>query len=122
MITKEELDLLLLEIEEDRIEKTTSIKDFDKFGEAICAFCNDLPDHRKPGYLLVGVTNEGKRNGLKADENILQNLMDYRTDGRIVPPPSLSVARFKYNDGDVVVVEVLPSFQPPVRYKGKVSV
>jgi ATP-dependent DNA helicase RecG len=32
------------------------------------------------------------------------------------------VAKFSYDDGDVVVVEVQPSFNPPVRYKGAVSV
>jgi len=122
MISQQELNKIISEIEEDRIEKTISTKDTDKFGEAICSFCNDLPDHRKPGYLLIGVNNDGSRNGLNADETILQNLMDFRTDGRIVPPPSLTVGRFKYADGDVVVVEVLPSFQPPVRYKGKVCI
>ena len=122
MISQKELDIIISEIEEDRIEKTVSTKDSDKFGEAICSFCNDLPDHRKPGYLLIGVNNDGTRSGLKADENILQTLMDFRTDGRIVPPPSLSVALFKYEDGDIVVVEVQPSFLPPVRYKGKVCI
>lgn len=47
MITKEELDKLLPQIEQDRLEKTISVKDANKFGEAICAFANDLPDHKQ---------------------------------------------------------------------------
>jgi ATP-dependent DNA helicase RecG len=38
MITKEELEILLPQLEQDRIEKTISVNDANKFGEAICAF------------------------------------------------------------------------------------
>ncbi|MET0395107.1 MAG: hypothetical protein ABW019_18315, partial [Chitinophagaceae bacterium] len=48
--------------------------------------------------------------------------MDFRTDGRINPPPAMTVAKFPYPDGDLAVVEVQPSFQPPVRFKGKVCI
>lgn len=122
MITKEELDILLNEIEQDRVEKTVSINDATKFGEALCSFCNDFPAHNKPGYLIVGVNDDGSRSGLRKDEQILQTLMDFRTDGRIVPPPIITVAGFEYPDGYVAVAEVQPSFQPPVRFKGKVCI
>jgi len=122
MITKEQLDKLLPQLEQDRIEKTVSLTDANKFGEAICAFSNDLPDHKLPGYLLVGVHDDGIRAGITVDDRLLQMLMDFRTDGRIVPPPLLTVARFSYPDGDIAVVEVLPHDLPPVRYKGKLCV
>ena len=122
MISKEELDSILVNLEEDRIEKTISISKEEKFGEALCAFSNDFPKHQKPGYLIVGVNNDGSRSGLKEDEQLLQTLMAYRTDGRIVPPPIITVAGFKYDDGYVVVAEVIPSFQPPVRFKGRVYI
>ena len=122
MITKEELDKLIVEIEQDRVEKTVSITNTDKFGEALCAFSNDFPNHQKPGYLIVGVNGDGSRSGLASGEQILQTLMDFRTDGRIVPPPVISVAGFEYPDGFVAVAEVTPSFQPPVRYKGRVCI
>ena len=110
-------------MEQDRVEKTISIKNRDKFGEAICAFANDLPNHKLPGYLLIGVKDDGSRSGETFEENLVQNLMDFRTDGRIVPPPALNVAKFPYPDGsEIVVVEVQPHFLPPVRYKGKVCV
>jgi ATP-dependent DNA helicase RecG len=123
MITREELDKLLPEIESDKVEKTESFGNNDKkIGEAICSFSNDFPAHQKPGYLILGVRDNGQRSGLKVTDDTLQSLMDYRSDGRIVPPPTLSVARFNYTDGDVAVVEVIPSFQPPVRFKGKVCI
>jgi ATP-dependent DNA helicase RecG len=122
MITKDQLDKMLPKIEAENIEKTISTTDYNKFGEAICAFANDLPKHNAPGYLLIGVRDDGSRSGLKVDDPFLQLLMDFRTDGRIVPPPSMLVTKFCYDDGDIAVVEVQPSFQPPVRYRGKVCV
>lgn len=122
MITQSELEKIIIEPETDRIEKTISLKDSSKFGEAICSFANDLPNHNKPGYLIIGVLDNGTRNGTIVQEYLLQLLMDFRTDGRINPPPALAVAKFSYPDGDVAVVEVQPSSQPPVRYNGKVCV
>ena len=122
MITKEELDKLLPQLEQDRIEKTISKNDADKFGEAICSFANDLANHKQPGYLIVGVNDDGSRAGMEIDEQQLQTLLSFRTDGRIVPPPAMTVSRFEYADGAVAVVEVQPHFLPPVRYKGKLCV
>ncbi len=38
-----ELEALLKDVETDRVVRTTSAKDGDKIGQAICAFANDLP-------------------------------------------------------------------------------
>lgn len=123
MITREELDQLLPQMEQDRVEKTITTKDRNKFGEAICAFANDLPQHDKPGYLLIGVNDDGSKAGQTYDENLVQTLMDFRADGRIVPPPAITVAKFTYPDGaEVVVAEVQPHFLPPVRFNGKVCI
>jgi ATP-dependent DNA helicase RecG len=123
MITREELDQLLPQMEQDRVEKTITTKDRNKFGEAICAFANDLPQHNKPGYLLIGVNDDGSKAGQTYDENLVQILMDFRADGRIVPPPAIVVEKFLYPNGaEVIVVEVQPHFLPPVRYNGKVCI
>lgn len=122
MITQKELDKLLIDIEADRIEKTISTNDANKFGEAICSFSNDFPAHGLPGYLIIGVKDDGSKAGLTVDDRNLQTLMDFRTDGRILPPPTMTVKKFNYDDGDIVVVEVQPSFQPPVRFRGKVCI
>ena len=122
MITKEELEKLLPQLEQDRIEKTISVNDPNKFGEAICAFANDLANHNLPGYLIVGVHDDGSKAGMTITEQNLQTLLDFRTDGRIVPPPSIIVAKFEYPDGELAVVEVQPHFLPPVRFRGKLCV
>ena len=52
MITKSELEQLLASTETYRVERTKSTTDKDKFGEASCAFANDMPDCDKPGYIF----------------------------------------------------------------------
>ena len=47
MITHDELDRMLVDLESDRIEKTISETDTNKFGQAICAFANDFSNHQK---------------------------------------------------------------------------
>src|SRR6266568_1886430 len=120
--TAAELLSLLAEGEADRIERTTSIKDTDKFSEAVTAFANDLPNHGLPGYLVIGVNDDGSPSGLEVTNQLLQNLGGLRSDGNIQPLPSLNVAKFSLPGGDVAVVEVLPSDLPPVRYKGRVCI
>ena len=122
MILEDELTRLLAEGEVDRIERTTSIRDTDKFSEAVTAFANDLPNHRLPGYLVIGVNDDGRPSGLEVTDQLLQNLGALRSDGNIQPLPSLNVAKFSLPGGEVVVVEVFPSDLPPVRYKGRVCV
>ncbi|MGI9160847.1 MAG: ATP-binding protein, partial [Saprospiraceae bacterium] len=122
MIAQAALEKLLADPETDRVEKTISVSKEDKFSEAICAFANDLANHNLPGYLVVGVHDDGLRCGLQVEEQLLQTLVSFRTDGRIVPPPALTAAKFVFPDGEVAVVEVQPHFLPPVRYKGKVCV
>jgi ATP-dependent DNA helicase RecG len=38
MVTREELGRLLSDLESDRIERTRSTRDTDKFSQAVCAF------------------------------------------------------------------------------------
>ena len=48
-----ELEILLQELEADRVERKASISDRDKICQAICAFANDLPNHRQPVCSLL---------------------------------------------------------------------
>jgi ATP-dependent DNA helicase RecG len=120
MLTKEQLLNLLTDTESDRVERTVSITDTDKFAQAVCAFANDYPHHRQPGYLIIGAHNNGAPSGLTATDQLLQNLGALRSDGNILPIPALSVAKFDLEGGQMAVVEVQPSDLPPVRYKGQV--
>ncbi|MCR5752676.1 MAG: winged helix-turn-helix transcriptional regulator [Kiritimatiellae bacterium] len=91
MITNDKLQELFASAETYRIERTVSTTDKDKFGEAVCAFANDMPDSGKPGYLLIGVRNDGTLNGLKATDELLQKFAALRSDGNILPIPSIAV-------------------------------
>ncbi len=120
MLTDQELQALMADLEPDRVERTVSTSDTDKFAEAICAFSNDFPNHRKPGYLLIGVDNHGRPSGLRVTDQLLQNLAGIRADGNIQPLPAMTVQKYALSQGEIAVVEVLPSDLPPVRYKGRV--
>lgn len=55
----QELELLLTDLESDRVERKASISEKDKIRQDICAFANDLPNHRRPGIIFIGVNNNG---------------------------------------------------------------
>jgi len=120
MLTQEELETLLHDLESDRVERTTAISNTDKFSEAICAFANDFPNHRQPGYLMVGVNDDGARSGLSVTDELLKNLAEIRANGNIQPLPAMTVSKYNFDDGGVAVVEVLPSDLPPVKYRGRI--
>ena len=120
MLTIDQLQDLMVRGESDHVELTTSTKNTDKFGEAICAFANDFPNHRQPGYLLVGVSDKGKASGLTVTDELLRSLAELRSNVNLEPLPAITVKKYTLPEGDVAIVEVVPSDLPPVRYKGRV--
>ena len=118
-LNKEKIYSMLTDLESEQIERTISTTDTDKFAQAICAFSNDLSNTTRNGYLLIGVHDVGSLSGLKANDKLLQSLGGLRSDGNILPQPIMSISVFSYENGDVIVLEILPSPFPPVRYKGK---
>ena len=118
-MTIEELNDILAIDENYRIERTVSTGNMDKFQEAICAFANDLPGKRQKGYLLIGVYDDGKISGLKVDDALMKKISGIRSDGNILPLPVMNTEKVETPEGDVLVVEVTPSFDTPVRYRGR---
>lgn len=121
MLQIEELETLMADLESDRVERTVSTKDHEKFAKAVCAFANDWPQNRAPGYRLIGVDNAGRASGLVAEDALLASLGGLQSNGNILPAPPISAYKLTLSDGrgDVVVVETLPSDLPPVRYRGQ---
>ena len=119
MVTKDEALELLRSTETYRIERTISTGDMDKFQEAICAFSNDLPNCRKKGYLILGAHDNGTLSGLRVDDALMKKIVGIRSDGNILPLPIMSVEKFEFAKGDLLVVEVSPALIPPVRYRGR---
>ena len=122
MLTPEFVQQLLSDLESDRVERTVSTTNTDKFAQAICAFGNDYPGHRQPGYLMVGAADDGSLSGLTVTDELLRNLAAIRSDGNVLPPPAMTVEKVVLPAGELAVVTVQPSTVPPVRYKGRVHI
>jgi ATP-dependent DNA helicase RecG len=116
-----ELERMLGDLESDLLECKESWNGDapDKGRQAICAFANDLPDHRKPGVLIVGIKDDGSASSLPITDELLRTLADIKSDGQIVPPPTLLVERRQIRGNEVAVITVQPADAPPVRYRGR---
>ena len=88
--------------------------------QAVCAFANDLPGHRRPGVVFVGLRDDGQLAGLDITDQLMLQLADIKTGGNILPVPTLFVDRLRLSGGDVAVVTVHPSHSPPVRFRGTI--
>jgi ATP-dependent DNA helicase RecG len=119
-MTDQELEALLDDLESDRTERKESVSDGDRIRQAICVFANDLPDHRQPGVLFVGANDRGEGVGLPISDQLLITLSNMRSDGNILPMPSMDVQKRGLKGHDMAVVIVQPSDSPPVRFKGTV--
>ena len=122
--TDEELGALLAAPESDLVERKESFRGDapNTVREAVCAFANDLPGHARPGVVFIGVRDDGRPAGLVVDDELLRALSDIKTDGNIVPPPTLIVERRILRGVELAVVTVAPADAPPVRYKGRIWV
>lgn len=119
MLSNQELEDLLKIAESDRVEFTESIRDLDKIREAICAFANDLPGHNKPGLVFIGVKDDGNCAHLTIDDKLLQTLGGLRSNGKILPFPTMEVDKRTLNNCEVAVIQVEPSDNPPVKVDGR---
>lgn len=122
-------DAQLLQIisagESDRIEFTESLggESPKRIREAICAFANDLPDHRKPGYIVIGVNDKGEFVGSAVTDEMIHQLADMKSDGLILPPPSMTVEKRVLEGGrQAALVTVQVSDSPPVRCRGVIRI
>ena len=98
MINESDLRTLLSDEESDRVERTLSTSNTDKFCEAICAFANDMPGHNLSGYLVIGARDDGTIAGLNVTDRLLQQLSNYADSGQIGACPIRS-CRLKRSNG-----------------------
>jgi ATP-dependent DNA helicase RecG len=119
MLSDDELQSLMRDLESDRVERKASLSDFDRICEAVCAFANDLPAHGRPGVIFIGVHDDGSCAALTVTDQTLRTLADIRSNGNVVPFPHLTVQKKVLDGCEVVAVVVYPADAPPVRYKGR---
>lgn len=115
-----ELEVFLKDIESDRVERKASITERNKIRQAVCAFANDLPNHRQPGVIFIGANDDGGCANFSITDELLRTLADIRSDGNILPFPMMTVQKKTLEGCDLAVIIVSPSDAPPVRYKGRV--
>lgn len=119
-MTDQELEALLHDLESDRVERKESVTDAAKIRQAICAFANDMPNHAKPGVIFIGVKDGGDCANLPITDQLLLTLANMRSDGNILPIPSMTVQKKALVGCELVAVIVEPSSFPPVRYNGRI--
>ena len=119
MLSDEKLVRLIEGGESDHVEFTGAANDLDKFRKAICAFANDLSGNERPGILFIGIDDKGKCANLSIDDALLSQLGGLRRDGKILPFPSMEVAKKNLRGCEVAVVQVKPSDNPPVKMDGR---
>ena len=118
LMNMQELRLMLWDLESDLVERKASLSDPDRVRQAICAYANDLPDHRRQGVIFVGANDDGSCAGLSITDDLLLRLAQMRDDGKIQPIPSISVKKIEVDGCRMAVVAVKPSLAPPVRLNG----
>ena len=118
----DEVERLVANMESDRVERKESFRGDapNTVREAVCAFSNDLPGHAAPGFVFIGARDDGTPSGLTVTDELLLALSHIKTDGNIVPPPSLTVEKRVVGGTDMAVVTVNPADAPPVRCKGRI--
>lgn len=118
-MTEQELAEIIAAGENDRVEFTErpSNTAFERLRKTVCAMANDLPDHRKPGLVLIGVRDDRSLGDLKVSGELLAQIDAMKTDGDILPPPSLAVAKHVIAGRQLALVSVQPSESAPVRYR-----
>ena len=122
--TDADLEQMMADTESDLAERKESFRGSapESVREAVCAFANDLPNHARPGVILIGVNDAGIPTGLNVTDELLRSLADIKTDGNITPPPTLTVAKHHLTGTDVAVITVWPADSPPVRFKGRIFI
>ncbi len=123
-LTDEQLLQIISAGESDRVEFKESLarESPRRIREAICAFANDLPDHRKPGYIVIGVNDGGEFAGITVTDEMIRQLADMKSDGHILPPPSMTVEKRVLEGRQVALVTVQVSDSPPVRCRGVIRI
>lgn len=123
MLIPEEIQALARDLESHQVERKATFKPVKSdIEEAICAFANDLPQTGR-GVLLIGVDDKtGHPTGLAVTDELLREVTDIRSAGNILPLPLMVVYKAQLDGQDILVIEVQPSEDTPVRLRGRVCV
>ncbi|MEM9454310.1 MAG: ATP-binding protein [Myxococcota bacterium] len=113
-----ELEQALVE-ESPRVEWKESDRDGTVILRAVCALANDLGNAGDPGYLVLGIRDDGRLLGLPhsdrgARDRAQQTLVSRLASIKLLPNPSISIHPLKRDGVWFMVVRVEPYPVPPV--------
>lgn len=113
-MTPEELSEALAG-ESERVEWKQSASDPTDILHAACALANDLGDSRRPGYLVIGVSNNGSIVGLLENpDQAQQKLANRLSSTRLLPTPSYNIESVEKDNKVILIVRIEPYPVPPV--------
>lgn len=118
MLTDDELNRLKQTGESSRVEFKPSTAQNTAIRRAICAFANDLEGQGESGFVFVGLNDDGTCKGTTTPDQDQKKISDWALGGDILPRPDVEIAEKTIDGCNVIVVEVRPSTEPPVRYQG----
>jgi len=122
MLSDQELLALKRAGESERVEFKRSTAQGSSIRRAICAFANDLEGEGKSGIVFVGLENDGTCAPIENPDDAQQKLANWAQGGDILPLPDVEIQLRELDGCQVIVVEVRPHIDPPVRYQGQAFV
>ena len=120
--TDDELEVMLQDLKSDTVERKRSAADRSAIRRTIAAFANDLPGHGRAGVIFIGAEDDGSCSRIAVSDEMLSILAQMKSDGNILPLPSLVVQKKSIDGCELALIVVTPSSDPPVRYHGRVYV
>lgn len=118
MLTDDELIKRKETGESSHVEFKPSTAQNTAIRRAICAFANDLEGQGEAGFVFVGLSDDGTCKGITTPDQDQKKISDWALGGDILPRPDVEIAERTINGCNVIVVEVRPCTEPPVRYQG----
>jgi ATP-dependent DNA helicase RecG len=105
--------------ESPRVEWKESDKDAGMILRAVCALANDLGNSGQPGYLVLGIRDDGHLCGLGYPEMVARDQAQQALASRLgtiklLPNPSVAIHPFVRDSAWIMVVRVEPYPVPPV--------
>ena len=121
MIDVSDLAQSLGKSEREDLEFKVAADERDPIRKAICALANDLSG-RDGGTLVIGVDKHGVGVGVVTDDSALLSIVNFRNEGKILPPPTMTVEASSFEGQPVIVVRVQAATALPVTVDGKIWV
>jgi ATP-dependent DNA helicase RecG len=113
-MTPEELQEALA-AESERVEWKQSSSDVGDILHAASALANDLADSRRPGYLVLGMANNGRIVGLPGDlDQEQQKLANRLSSTKLLPTPTYSMEPVERDGRTLLIVRIDPYPVPPM--------